>query len=98
MYKRNFKKYSFLLIGCLLCDLGFPETSELLIQHGADINYVGRDGYTPLLRAVTVANRSTNFIRYLLEHGANINAKNNNGDSALILAASQSKNQFCGWE
>lgn len=80
----------------VVCDLGFEQISEHLIVKGADINYVGKDGYTPLLRALspTVHNRSTVSIPYLIEHGANVNATNDNGDSALILAAAQSKNQL----
>lgn len=64
--------------------------AEMLIQRGADINYVSNDGETPLMLATRMGDEKT--VPILIEHGANINATNFWGDPALILAASNSKN------
>lgn len=47
-------------------------------------------GFTPLLRSVRFGNAE--IIRIFIENGANVNAINDDGESALNLAAKNSKN------
>lgn len=49
-------------------------------------------GFTPLLRSASIGNEQ--IARFLIEMGANVNATNDDGDSALNLAAKNSKNQL----
>ena len=58
---------------------------KLLIEAGADLEAVDRDGYTPLHLCPA---RTTNFqiVSLLVEAGANVNAVNNYGSTALHYA------------
>lgn len=49
-------------------------------------------GFTPLLIAANIGNEKV--VETLIQKGANINATNDDGDSALNLAAKNSKNQL----
>lgn len=66
--------------------------AQLLIERGADVNAVSRWGYTSLQRSVNLGNE--NLVQILLENGANVNATNDYDDSALIIAALNSKHYF----
>lgn len=61
----------------------FSTRSLLLI--GADVNYRGTSGSSPLIAAVAGGDISTT--RLLLDHGANIDATNKCDDTALIMAS-----------
>jgi ankyrin repeat protein len=57
--------------------------SMLLIDHGADVNAAGCDGWTPLMRAVV--RQQLDFVKILLEKGANPKLRNFYGKTALDL-------------
>jgi len=59
---------------------------DLLIQHGANVNAVGRGGEdTPLILAASEGHAIIG--RALLRAGARVNHQNNYGDTALIVAS-----------
>lgn len=68
------------------------EQLKKLIDEGADINAVNKDGETALHLATRVA-QSSSVVQMLLDAGADVNAKNNNGSTALMLAADYSGNE-----
>uniref|UniRef100_A0A914D403 Uncharacterized protein n=1 Tax=Acrobeloides nanus TaxID=290746 RepID=A0A914D403_9BILA len=59
---------------------------ELLLKHGADINIQDKDGWTSLMRAVSINN--INIVRYLLEQDADPDKINANGNTALHIVRS----------
>lgn len=56
--------------------------AEVLITHGADVNYGGKHHYTPLMAAMG----SCNFegVKMLISEGADVNAKNSTGRTVLM--------------
>ena len=52
------------------CDKAI-ETMKLLLEHGADVNAMGGEGWTPLMMASRKCN--PNNVKFLLQHGADIN-------------------------
>ena len=60
---------------------------HLLLDHGADANIAGDDGYTPLHIAVTKGNQ--NLVKLFLEKNALVNTQNADGDSPLHTAVSK---------
>jgi uncharacterized protein len=68
---------------------GNPESIYLLVSRGANINNANRDGYTPLLSAVShYEENKRNYISILtlLYLGANINCTNKDGLTPIIIA------------
>ncbi|GLH15384.1 Neurogenic locus Notch protein [Gryllus bimaculatus] len=63
------------------------------LNSGADVNYTGRDGFTPLRNAAWQAH--ADVVAFLLQRGANANSVNCNGSSALHLAAGTDKSGRC---
>ena len=61
-----------------------PNMPRLLIESGADINAVGRDGETILMAAAEA--RSLEITKLLIERGANINARDKSGMTVLMYA------------
>lgn len=61
------------------------EAVSLLLDHGADVNAVGENKYTPLMEA-SIHTQSEELIRYLIERGADVNYLAKDGMTALILA------------
>jgi ankyrin repeat protein len=59
---------------------------ELLIAHGAEINFQDFDGYTTLFYAVTDYN--VNLVQKMLNYGANVNHRTKNGDTPLTWLTS----------
>jgi len=59
----------------------YEDVVSFLISRGADINFRGKDGRTPLIWA---AGNSLESSKMLLENGADINAKGNDGMNAFI--------------
>jgi len=59
----------------------YEEVVSFLISRGADINFRGKDGRTPLIWA---AGNSLESTKMLLEDGADINTKGNDGMNAFI--------------
>lgn len=60
---------------------GYEDIASLLISRGADVNFKGRDGKTPIMWA---ADNSLATTKVLLKSGANVNAKADDGMTALI--------------
>ncbi|KAI0266900.1 ankyrin repeat protein, partial [Russula aff. rugulosa BPL654] len=58
---------------------------RLLLEHGADVNAQGLNGWTPLHRASYFG--ALEVVHLLLEHGADVEAKDNYGKTALQVAA-----------
>lgn len=61
-----------------------PETTSILLQHGADANGANEGGITPLFAATQAA--SVDCARLLLKNGADANFKDNEGTTALFKA------------
>ena len=66
------------------CAISNLEITELLIQHGADVNAKQMQGVTPLHSAVH--NGQTKLSKLLIDNGAEINAKTDNGETPLFMA------------
>jgi ankyrin repeat protein len=62
------------------------DVARLLLERGADINYVDKAGYTPLLLAASIDFGDTAMIDLLLQAGARVDAKSPAGKTALDLA------------
>lgn len=67
-------------------DLGNHQVVEMLLQAGADPNYVPPDAPSAL-RPVMRSNSDASFVATLVRAGADINARSGTGDTALIVAA-----------
>lgn len=63
---------------------------DLLIKKGADINTIGENGLTILMKSAMYSARPgysiMSRLNYLIKNGANLNIKDVNGDTALLLA------------
>ncbi|MBR2281582.1 MAG: ankyrin repeat domain-containing protein [Spirochaetales bacterium] len=57
---------------------------RLLIEKGADVNYVSNDGETPL--SIAVEDNKLEYVAILLENGANVNYPNSYGETPLQTA------------
>jgi ankyrin repeat protein len=58
---------------------------EHLIDHGADVNAKGGNGYTALILASFYGH--IDIVRLLIDAGADVNASSNTGSTALMLAS-----------
>ena len=65
--------------------LGRTEASEVLIEGGADINFVNEDGSTALHTAIAFG--KTEVTKILIDAGIDLNVPNNEGSTALHTAA-----------
>jgi len=63
---------------------GKEDLAKFMIDHGADINLKGRNGYTPFITAI-LFERET-LINYLIDKGVDINMKDDHGDTPLTNA------------
>ena len=69
-----------------------PKIILLLLKHGAEVNKVNNDGYTPLIIAAQ-QNSNPEIITTIVEQGANLMAKSTIlGQTALHWAISMNKN------
>ncbi len=68
-----------LLIACSFKD--YENVVSILISRGADVNFKGKDGRTPLIWA---AGNSFESTKILLENGADVKAKGDDGMTAFI--------------
>nr|WBF70325.1 hypothetical protein [Megavirus caiporensis] len=65
------------------------KTVELLLDHGFDIDYTDKLGFTALMIACRYSNTTSNIetVKLLLNQGANINIQTKNGWTALMSAS-----------
>jgi Ankyrin repeats (3 copies) len=64
---------------------GCLDTTQLLLQHVADVNAVNRQRETPIMMAAS--HKQANIVCCLLKSGADVNATAHNGFCALISCA-----------
>jgi ankyrin repeat protein len=64
---------------------------ELLINKGANVNYICPLGWTALM--IACINCHVKIIEFLIEKGANINAKTNDGFNPLMCAMINKNNE-----
>ncbi|WP_370273038.1 ankyrin repeat domain-containing protein [Wolbachia endosymbiont of Oedothorax gibbosus] len=65
---------------------GHLDVVEYLVEEkGVDVNFVGENGWTPLLDAVERDN--VEVVEYLIEKGAYVNVTTEDGTTALHMAA-----------
>ena len=62
---------------------GNENLGRLLLEHNADVNIQGNDGYTPLHLCASEGNE--NLGRLLLEHNGDVNIQDNDGYTPLHL-------------
>ncbi len=71
---KNSKKLKSLALFNAVTNNKYPKTVELLLNHGANVNYEDKDGITPLFQALCYNNNPNySIIKLLLSHGANPN-------------------------
>ena len=58
---------------------------ELLLRAGADVNFRGPNGRTPLINAASVGD--SRYLQRLLDAGADVNAEDDLGTTALMVSA-----------
>lgn len=68
----------------LVCQNGHKDIAELLVGHGADINFADKDGLTPL--SIICQNGHVDIVQLLLARGANPNIASNSGKTPLFVA------------
>lgn len=65
---------------------------KLLVEHGANVNYINEQQMTPLLQAASPGFASnTAIVTYLVEHGADVNYQRQDGITALMKASDVDK-------
>ena len=57
------------------------ELTGALVEHGADVDAVTKENYTPLM--IAVKQKHENAVTFLLEHGANLDLQDKDGNTAL---------------
>ena len=62
------------------------EIAQLLLQNGADVNAISKNGSSPLHVAIEESNLHVDIVKLLLENGADVHARKN-GETPLCLAA-----------
>ena len=69
----------------LVCGTLPEGLKKKLIQAGVKLDASDRDGFTPLMLAITGGNLK--IATYFIEQGADVNRRNRRGQTALMLAA-----------
>ena len=64
-----------------------PQSLEIILHHGADVNAKNVDGLTPL--HVAACYNHPQSLEMLLHHGADVHAKDNKGHTLLSLALNE---------
>ncbi|KAK8024263.1 hypothetical protein PG993_012329 [Apiospora rasikravindrae] len=69
---------------------GSPDLVDILVRHGADIDAVDENGFTPLLTMMSQAGfwhdrPDTKLFKRLIDHGANVNKATNKGNTVLHM-------------
>jgi len=73
--------WSALMVACHNQNGSTPETIELLIKHGANINLANHMKHTPLIKAICYADK--HIVEILIKAGADVNCVDSNNKSAL---------------
>jgi len=74
----------------LVADHKETEIVRLLLDHGANLNYVNSNGINALMQAASFdGNKET--VRLLLDRGANPNCRDNKGNTPLILSLTKTR-------
>lgn len=81
-------EYGFSALHNVMCEEQ-PETTEYIIENGADVNLANEDGVTPIHLACSVRNAEI-----LLDNGADINLKSRNGNTPLHTLVSDGEERF----
>ncbi len=71
------------------------KVAEWFLDNGADVNYLGEEGYTALLLAVK-RKQKAEYIEYLLKRGADPDAENREGLSPRKLAQQNRQKKILG--
>jgi ankyrin repeat protein len=66
---------------------------ELLVAAGADVNYSGSDGTTPIMQAVWFG--ATDEVECLMNHGADPRITDDKGQTAVSIARKRGHNDLC---
>jgi hypothetical protein len=70
--------------------------ARLFIERGANVNAIGKAGYTPMLLAASIDFGDTEMIELLLKTGARADIKNSDGKTSLDLAREYQHMRFVG--
>jgi cytohesin len=66
-----------------------PETAELLIEHGADVNWQLENSSTPTVLHFFAATDNTELAELVINHGADVNVKDRAGETPLHETAQE---------
>lgn len=66
-----------------------PETAELLIEHGADVNWQDEDNSVPTVLHFFAATNNTELAELVINHGADVNVKDRAGETPLHETAQE---------
>lgn len=72
-----------------------PETTQLLLDHGADPNAIQVGGFTPLFSAATVNRRD--LAKLLLDHGAHAHQLCDSGKTPADFARDRGHTELADW-
>lgn len=61
-------------------------TLKLLIENGADVNYLNGNGMSCLLIAISNGSSNLELLKFLVEKGSNLYIQNENGESLMKIA------------
>jgi len=67
------------------------ETAEMLLQHGADVNWQNENTSTPTALHLFAAIDNTDLAELVINHGADVNAKDRAGETPLHEAAKEGR-------
>jgi len=77
-------KEGFTALMCVASNYNKHEIAELLINNGANVNAINKNGETALIRAIKI--RNFNVIELLIKHNCNVNLFNKNSNPPLLEA------------
>ena len=69
---------------CGVSNIDSPECAQLVLEHGAEVNYQDNTGNTPL--NIACSTFGLNSIKVLMSFGADLNLKNNYGTTPFLSA------------
>ena len=72
------------LLSCIMCE---PQTVDLLIEHGANVNAQDSSGATLLIRTLKSAQNNYDLINHILKKDVDLNIQDNEGNAVLHYAS-----------